>query len=287
MTVSANLPGARPGWTLRAPDANWVLVLPILALIALLYLVPLANVLLLSVTEPRPGLDNFERVLTARGPLRVLGTTLEISAITTLISVVLGYLVALAITHTSAFQNRLIMLGVLVSMWISVLIRAFSWLMLLRDTGPVNEWLISTGLISAPIGFVRTELGVIISMVHYLLPFAILSVMRGIDERVIFAARSLGAGATRTFLKVYLPLTFPGVFAATIIVFVFALGFYVTPAIVGGGRVVMIAESVSVSILTTARWGYGAAQATVLLVLAVGLIVMLERTVGFRQASKR
>ena len=259
-------------------------------LILFIYLMPLANVLLLSVTEPQPGLANYERVLTSSGPLRVLVTTLRIALITTLISVFFGYITAVAIVHVGALQGQLLTISVLISLWVSVLIRAFSWLMLLRDAGPLNEWLIRLGLIDTPIGFVRTELGVVIAMVHYLLPFAVLpllGVMRGLDPSLVFASRSLGATPTRTFFQVYFPGTLPGVLASTIIVFVFALGFYVTPAIVGGGRVVMMAESVSVSILTTARWGFGAAQATVLLVIALGLIAIASKAVGFKVATQR
>lgn len=273
------------GWFAR-PDPAWWLVLPLMLLIGLLYLLPLVDMLSLSVTEPEPGLANFERVLTARGPVRVLLTTLRICAITTVITVTLGFCVAAAMARAEGIHQRLLVVCVLVPLWISVLVRGFSWLALLGDTGLVNGWLIQSGLAEEPVQFVRNETGVVIGMVHYLLPYGILpifSVLRGMDQRLLFASRSLGAPTRTTFFRVYLPLALPGVFAAMVIVFVFGLGFYVTPALLGGGRVVMLAESVSVSVLTTARWGLGAAQAVVLLVLTLTLIGVMSRTVGLRK----
>ncbi|MFZ2871428.1 ABC transporter permease [Zavarzinia sp.] len=267
-------------------DPHWWLVAPILVIVVCLYLLPLGNVLLLSVTDPKPGIDNYERLVTASGPVKVLLTTLRICAITTVISIVLGFCVAFAMAHVRETHQRILVVAVLVPLWISVLIRAFSWLVLLRDQGPVNDWLMQSGVIEQPLALVRNELGVIIGMVHYLIPYAVLpifAVMRGIDQRLLFASRSLGAGPGTTFLKVYLPLTLPGVFAATVIVFVFGLGFYVTPAILGGGRVVMLAESVSVAILQTVRWGFGAAQSVVLLVLTLVLIGIMAKTVGLKK----
>lgn len=267
-------------------DPAWLLVVPVILLVALFYLLPLMDVLTLSVTDPEPGFANYDRVLTARGPVRVLTTTMRICAITTAVTILLGFCVAMAIARLEGAHQRFLILCVVVPLWISVLVRGFSWLMLLGDTGIVNTWMIEVGLVAEPVQFVRNELGVIIGMVHYLLPYAILpilAVLRSIDDRLLFASRSLGAPPRTTFLRVYLPLALPGIFAATVIVFVFGLGFYVTPALLGGGRVVMLAESVSVSILTTARWGLGAAQAVVLLVLTMTLLGILAKTVGLKK----
>lgn len=267
-------------------DPYWWFVAPVLVIVVFLYLVPLGNVLLLSVTDPEPGIGNYERMVTATGPVRVLLTTLKICAVTTVFAVLLGFVVAYAMANVGERHQKLLLVAVLVPLWISVLVRAFSWLVLLRDQGMVNQWLVETGITEAPLPLVRNETGVVIGMVHYLIPYAVLpifAVMKGIDARVLAASRSLGAGAATTFLRVYLPLTLPGVFAATVIVFVFALGFYVTPAILGGGRVVMLAESVSVAILQTVRWGFGAAQSVVLLVLTLVLIGIMARTVGLKR----
>ncbi|WP_250527358.1 ABC transporter permease [Caballeronia sp. GAWG2-1] len=264
----------------------WCLLLPMIILVGCLYLVPVINVLLMSVSEPHVGLENYHRMMSARGPLRVLFTTLRVSAITTVLAVLAGYIVSYAMANVGEMHRRILMLGVVIPLWISVLIRSLSWMVLLADNGPVNSSLIHSGLVSAPVHFVNNEIGVVIGMTHYLLPYAVLPIfaaMRDIDQRLLFASRSLGAGATRTFLKVYLPLTIQGAFAATVIVFVFGLGFYVTPAILGGGRVVMMAESINVEIMQTLRWGFGAAQAVFLLVITVVLVRLMAKTVGFKK----
>lgn len=267
-------------------DSVWFLVLPILILVGFLYIIPLLNVLLISFSDPSPGVGNFHRLFTARGPLKVLITTLRVCLITSAITVVLAYVVAYALAMASSMHRQLLMIGVLVPLWISVLIRAMSWLVLLRDNGPVNNWLIEHGWIDEPLQMVRNELGVVVGMVHYLLPYAVLplfATMRDIDEKLLFASRSLGARSTQTFFRVYLPLTVPGVFAATVVVFVFGLGFYVTPAILGGGRVVMMAESINVEVMQTLRWGFGAAQAVFLLVVTMILIRVMAKTVGLKR----
>lgn len=267
-------------------DSYVWLVVPALVVIGGLYVLPLGNVLLLSVTDPSPGLDNLTRALTARGPQHVLVTTLRICAVTTLVATVLGFCVAYAMAHAGRLHRQLLMVGVLIPLWISVLVRCFAWLMVLGSHGPLNDTLMALGITARPVAFLGHEIGVDIGVVHYLLPYAILpmfAVMRGIDERLLFASRSLGAGPFTTFRKVYLPQALPGVFAATVIVFVFGLGFYVTPAVLGSGRVVMLSESVSVAVLQTVRWGFGAAQAVLLLVFTFVLIGLVSKTVGLKR----
>jgi putative spermidine/putrescine transport system permease protein len=130
------------------------------------------------------------------------------------------------------------------------------------------------------------ELGITIGMVHYMLPYAILPLyanMRDIDARVIAAARGLGADRTQAFLRVFLPLSLPGIVGAGVLVFIFSLGFFVTPAILGGGRTLMIAQYVSIQILEAVRWGLGAMMATVLTIIVLASIAALARLVDFRR----
>jgi len=168
----------------------------------------------------------------------------------------------------------------LVSFWISVLVRSFAWLMLLGHNGLVNDALMGIGLISEPLQLMRNELGVLIGMTEYMLPYAILPLlanMQGIDPRVTSASRSLGASSVQTFLRVFLPLTKPGIIAASLLVFISSLGFYVTPAILGGGKVQMIAEYISVQLLVTVRWGVAAMLATLMMVSVLALMYVLNR----------
>jgi putative spermidine/putrescine transport system permease protein len=271
---------------MRSIDRYWLLLVPVVVLLGGFYLYPLVRVLLLSVTDPTLGLENFARLVEHEGPRRVMFNTFRLCAIATLVSVVLAYLLACVMAHAAPRPRRVMLAIVLLTLWISVLVRAFAWLILLTTHGVVNNALMSTGLIAAPLALVRNETGVLIGMVHYLLPYAVLpllSTMQGIDPRLIRASHSLGAGRLRTFVSIFLPLTMPGIAAAAVIVFVFSLGFYITPSILGGGRVVMLAEYVSVSVLEELRWGFGAAQAVVLLVLTLMVLGIAGKLLGTKR----
>ncbi|MFN0193239.1 MAG: ABC transporter permease, partial [Aestuariivirga sp.] len=190
------------------------------------------------------------------------------------------YIVAYALSHALAHVQRRMMAILLISFWISVLVRSFAWLMLLGHNGLLNNALISAGLIEDPIPFTRNEFGVLIGMVEYMIPYAILPLlanMQGLDQRVISASRSLGATPVQTFFNVFLPLTKPGIIAASLLVFISSLGFYVTPAILGGGKVQMIAEYISVQLLVTVRWGTAAMLATLMLLSVLALMYVLNR----------
>lgn len=259
---------------------GWLLVLPFLALVVALFIGPIFNILWLSFTDPEPGFGNYAALATSDSLARILWTTIRICVITTAFSVMFGYSIAYAMTHAAqGSRNR--MLGLLlVTFWISVLVRTFSWLMLLGRTGLVNETLIDIGIISQPIAFMRNELGVLIGMVHYMIPYAVLPLlasMQNIDTRVLSASRSLGATGGQTFRRVYLPLTRPGLVAASLLVFILSLGFYVTPAILGGGRVLMVAEYISVQVLVTLRWGTAAMLAALMLFGVLALIFIMSR----------
>jgi putative spermidine/putrescine transport system permease protein len=267
-------------------DRYWLLLVPVVILLGVFYLYPLVRVLLLSVTDPALGVGNFERLVIHSGPRRVMFNTFRICAITTVISVSVAYLLACVMVHAPPRRRRIMLALVLLTLWISVLVRAFAWLILLDDNGVVNNALRSLGLISQPLALVRNETGVLIGMVHYLLPYAVLpliAAMQAIDPALIRASHSLGAGRVRTFLSIFVPLTLPGIAAAAVIVFVFSLGFFITPSILGGGRVVMLAEYVSVTVLEELRWGFAAAQAVVLLVLTFLVLGVAGRLLGARR----
>jgi putative spermidine/putrescine transport system permease protein len=152
--------------------------------------------------------------------------------------------------------------------------------MLLGRNGVVNSTLDALGIISAPIPFMRNELGVLIGMVHYMVPYAVLPIfaaMQSIDGRVVQASRSLGATGAQTFWRVYLPLTKPGVVAASLVVFIINLGFYVIPAVLGGGKVLMVAEYISVQVLITLQWGTAAMLAAILLFGVLALMFVMSR----------
>lgn len=281
-TVGPKAVKERPG----TGAGYWLMIAPAALLLAIFYVYPLATVLWTSVTEPEPGLSNYALLFTSGAIQRVLITTTRICLITTIVALVLGYVTAYALVHLSARWQRWIFLGVLLPFWVSVLARSFAWVTLLRREGLINEALLSSGLIDQPLALIWNELGITIGMVHYMLPYAILPLyanMRGIDGRVIAAARGLGATRLQAFVRVFLPLSLPGITAAGMLVFILSLGFYVTPAILGGGRTQMIAQYISSQILELNRWGRGTMLAMVLMLVILLLIALLARVVDFRR----
>jgi len=263
----------------------WLLIAPALLLVGVIYFLPLARVLAISVMEPEPGLGNYALLFTSAPIQRVLGTTVRICVFTTSITLVLAYVVAYVLTHAKPTAQRLMMLGVLLPLWMSVLVRAFAWVTLLRRQGLVNNALIGMGAIDEPLALMWNEIGVTIGMVHYMLPLGILplwAAMRDIDGRVLAASRGLGASATQTFVRVFLPLSLPGVIGAGLLVFIFSLGFFITPAILGGGKTIMVAEYINVQIHESLRWGVGTMIASTLVATIFALMFTLSRLVDLR-----
>ena len=257
---------------------------PAIILIGGLFLIPVGQLVILSFDGfVEPSLQFYRQIIATDSIHRIILTTLRITALTSIIAVVLAYIVAYALAHMGPRQRMLLFLCVLVPFWLSVLVRALSWLILLRNNGLVNSALLETGLIGSPLPLVRNETGVVIGMVHYLVPYAVFPIyaaMQSLDGRVFMAARSVGGRPLRVFLDVYLPLTVPSVLGAGLLVFVFGLGFFITPAILGGGRVVMLSEYVSISVLQTVRWGLAAALSVVLLATTLALIALVRRFAG-------
>ncbi|HEV7458157.1 MAG TPA: ABC transporter permease [Roseococcus sp.] len=270
----------------RASLGWWLLLLPAVALVLFFYVAPIAQVLTISFSEPEPGLGNYERLLTSEGIQRVIFTTLRICLLTTFFALLLGYAIAYAITLASPRARNWWILAVLVPLWISVLVRAFAWVTLLRRQGLVNNTLMQAGVISEPLPLVWNEFGILVGMVHYMVPFAVLPMlasMREIDPRLLAAARGLGASRGQVFRQVFLPLSMPGVVAAGVLVFIFSLGFYITPAILGGGRTLMVAEWIALQILDLIRWGLGTMMATMLVVAIMATLLVFSRVVDLRR----
>ena len=254
-----------------------LLLLPLMAFMVLTYLVPFLGVAGWSVTLPEPGLTQYRTALTDPLVQAVFLRTFRVCLIVTVVTICAAYMITLLWVRGTRLQRTIIELCILIPFWISVLTRAFGWLALLSNRGILNSWAQSLGFLSEPLTLVRNEFGVIVGMVHFLIPFAafpLASAMRAVDERALLAARGMGASRTRVFAQVFVPMTAPGILGAALVVFVFALGFFVTPAILGGGRSVMAAELIYLRIFQSPNWGLGAAI-SVILMLAVGALLAL------------
>ncbi|MGX9965462.1 ABC transporter permease [Roseomonas sp. F4] len=272
---------------IRRQDVGWwLLILPAFLLMTAFYVAPIAQVLAISFTEPTPGLGNYERLFTSESVQRVIVTTLRICLITTALSLLLGYVLSYRIALSSPSAQRWWILAVLVPLWISVLVRAFAWVTLLRRQGLVNETLMASGVITEPLALVWNEFGIIVGMVHYMVPYAVLPMlasMREIDPRLMAAARGLGASRFTIFGRIFLPLSLPGLLAAGVLVFIFSLGFYITPALLGGGKTLMVAEWIGLQILDLLRWGLGTMMATMLVVAILTTLAVFARIVDLRR----
>lgn len=273
---------------LRMLDARifLIFILPALLFIGGLFVYPVLKVLAISVTDPLPGFGNYMLLLENPALRRVFLTTIRIAALTTVISVAVGYVLAYRMHMAGAVELRIIVFCLMFPLWTSVLVRAFSWVVLLQNNGLVNAFLIDIGLLDKPASLIRNELGVLIGMVHVMIPYATLpiySAMRGIDPRLNQAARSLGATSWPAFWRIFFPLTLPGIGAGMILVFIISIGFYVTPIVLGGGKVVMVAEYISVQITETLRWGLGSMLATTLLVVVLLFVFAFRKLTVLRQ----
>nr|WP_236262708.1 ABC transporter permease [Caenispirillum salinarum] len=209
--------------------------------------------------------------------------TFVISMTVTLICALLGFPVAYLLANLPPKIANVMMILVLLPFWTSLLVRTAAWVVLLQEQGLVNDALIFTGILDEPVRLIYNRIGVYIAMVHILLPFMILplySVMKGIKPVYMKAATSLGAPPTTAFLRVYLPQTIPGLSAGGLLVFIISIGYYITPALVGGAADQMISYFIAFYTSDTVNWGMASALGAVLLVATMILYGVYNRLIG-------
>ncbi|GAB7528352.1 ABC transporter permease [Pseudomonas sp. 3A(2025)] len=209
--------------------------------------------------------------------------TLMVSAAITFICFVLGYPLAWFLAGLPERTSNLLLILVLLPFWTSLLVRTSAWIVILQSNGVFNDVLRSLGLIDQPLDLMYNLYGTIIAMTHILLPFMVLplySVMRGVDQTYIRAAHSMGASPLRTFLRIYFPLSLPGVSAGGILVFILAVGYYITPALVGGRTGQMISNFIAYHMQTSLNWGLASAIASLLLIVVLLMYWVYDRFVG-------
>lgn len=221
---------------------------------------------------------NYEKLLASGLTWTALLTTVQLSLGTLFFCVLLGIPLAFALATTSPRVANILMILILLPLWTSILVRTYGWLVLLRREGLINQALISSGLASEPLPLVYNFTGTFIGMVHYMLPLFVLPVyaaMRDIDTNIIRAAASMGASLSHTFRTVILPLSMGGITSGSIIVFIYTLGFFITPAILGGGKVNPIAIRMERTLATFQNWGAASALGVLLLVVVAVFAAMV------------
>lgn len=254
------------------------LVLPAILLLVVALGYPLLQVVIRSFTDPEPGLGNYAWFFSRPVNMTVFWRTFEVAGWVTVLCLVLGYPYAWLMTAVGPNLRLLLILCVLVPFWVSGVVRTLAWVILLQDSGVINKMIMALGF--EKVRLIRTQTGVVIGMTQVLLPFMIMplyAVMRGIDLRLVQAARSLGARPVLAFLQVYLPLSLPGVFGGAVIVFILGLGFYITPALLGGPRATMLSTLAQQQVLQQLNWGKGGAMGVILLASTLVLLAIAAR----------
>lgn len=258
------------------------LAAPALIATFIVVVVPVSWLFYLSVIGADGGysMENYIRMAESKSYARIFLTTFEISLITTLICILIGYPLAYFLAQLPERAANLCMLTVLLPFWTSLLVRTYAWLVLLQKKGLINNWAIDLGLWDTPVKLAHNMNGTVIGMVHIMVPFLILPVygaMKAISRDYLKASANLGATPAYTFRKVLLPLSLPGLLAGTLIVFILCLGFYVTPAILGGGRVIMVSMQITNNIELFFNWGAASALGVVLFVITMLILLVSSR----------
>jgi ABC-type spermidine/putrescine transport system permease subunit I len=260
--------------------------MPLLGLMLVAFNLPILLMLAQSVLSPHPTVAHWAELVESPIYLRVLGNTFRMAVITALVCGLIGYPLAYWIRCLRPGSQLIALTLVLLPFWISVLVRTYAWIVVLGNAGLVNRTLLSLGLVDAPVAFLYNSLGVTIGTTNVLLPFLVLpllAAMLKMDDRLFQAAATLGASRLAIFWRVFFPLTLPAFAAGIVLVFILTLGFYVTPAILGGGRVPMVANMLDILINLMPRWELASAISALLLVMTL-LLFGLYRLIGRQSA---
>ncbi|MBO9538149.1 ABC transporter permease subunit [Herbaspirillum sp.] len=274
-----------------APSARWrpwlrpaLMSAPLLILLLVLLAYPVGQLLMLSIRNDSGfTLAEYRKLFASPVYVEVLLITLKVSLLTTLFSVLFGYPVAFLISTVVGKRKNRLLYWVLLSFWTSFLVRTFGWVVLLGRNGVINWCLKTLGIIDTPINLLYNLPAVVVGMVHALMPLAaltMLSVMENIDRRLPSAASTLGARPGTAFWRVYFPLSLPGVASGALMVFVTAIGFFITPALLGGRHETMITQLIIDQVMQALNWGFAGAISVLLLVVVLAVFAVYDRMVG-------
>ena len=261
---------------------------PALALVLLTMVLPIGWLFGLSFLADDGSLSlmHYRRMVEQPSYARIFGATFQVSLLTTGLCILLGYPLAYVLSQLPRRVANLCLIAVMLPFWTSLLVRTYAWLVLLQRRGLINTWGIELGWWDQPLPLVHNMAGTLIGMVHIMLPFLVLPVlnsMRSIDQECMKAAANLGASPTRAFWTVFLPLSLPGLFAGSLLVFVICLGFYVTPAVLGGGKIIMVSNQIANDIELFFNWGAASSLGVVLLVSTMVLLWLASRLTRLEQ----
>jgi len=269
----------RPRWWLEL----WLLI-PAFAFLAVLFAYPMLDMFLRSLSGPAgPSLVHYRWILMHPIYLRIFWITFEIAATTTVLTLMLGYPLAYALSTARGAAAAILMVCILIPFFTDILVRTYAWMVILGPDGLLNQTLRALGV--APVTLLYNRYGVLIGMSYALLPYMVLtlySVMRGIDPSLLRAARSLGAGDWQVFRRVYLPLSLPGLAGGSLLVFILALGYFITPRLLGGMHDQMIAMVIEQQVELALNFNLASALAIILLIVTIAGFVLYDRLLGLK-----
>jgi ABC-type spermidine/putrescine transport system permease subunit I len=262
---------------------QWLYILPVLFFLLLFFVIPISRALYLSFWDTTFSLKHYIRFFSAPVYMQVLLNSFKIALMVTFFSLIIGYPFAYLLASISdQMANRLLVL-VILSFFISLLVRNYAWMILLGRNGIINTILLNIGLISRPMKLIFNNIGVNIGMVHIMVPYMILSLyptMKGIDRDLLKAAHILGAKRLQSFIRVFLPLSLPGVGGGCLMIFIMSLGYFITPALLGGSKDTMIAQLIEMNVTVLFNWGLAFAAAFILLSFTILVLLVYNRFLG-------
>jgi len=271
-------------------DHTLLLMLPALVVLVFMFLVPLALFFVRSFTEFEGTIAEFidqgRDLLLSQAYLTALGTTNWISLIVTVATLLIGYPIAYYLTTATGVGVTIVVLSIVLPYFTSVIVRTFSWMVLLGEHGLVNNVLLATGLVNEPLSLMYNRLGMLIGMSYVLLPYMVLTLyaaMRAIDPSLLRAASGLGASGFYTFRRVYFPLSLHGVLSGALIVYILSIGFFITPALMGGQHDIMIAMLIDRALEVAVDWPAAALMSLTLLVVTLTLYAVYYQVTDIRR----
>lgn len=265
------------------PLTSWLLVLPLLILLVVGFMYPISRLIALSFSDDA---ISYRRIVEGSLYLDVLASTVGVAVAVTAIGCVLGFPVALVMARAGKLAGIIAAICVFIPLWTSVLVRSYAWIVLLQRNGIVNGVLSAFGLTEQPLKLLYTQGAVTLAMVHVLMPFVVLPIyaaLKAIPKDLDRAAPNLGASPWKAFFVVTFPLCLPGIFAGATLCFVLALGFYITPALVGGPDSMLMATLIGQETTVTLDWPFAAALSTVLLGMTIIFVACFRRVLALNK----
>jgi putative spermidine/putrescine transport system permease protein len=271
-------------------DRTLLLMLPALAVLVFMFLVPLVLFFVRTFAEfdgtTAEFIEQAHDLLLSQAYLTALATTNWISLVVTAATLLIGYPIAYYLTAASGFGVSIVLLSIVLPYFTSIIVRTFSWMVLLGEHGLVNDTLLAAGLIGTPLPLMYNRLGVLIGMSYVLLPYMVLTLyaaMRAIDPSLLRASAGLGASGFYTFRRVYFPLSLHGVLSGALIVYILAIGYFITPALMGGQHDIMIAMLIDRSLEVAVDWPSAALMSLTLLLVTLALYALYYRLTDIRR----